>query len=147
MKTNTKTKTKKRRYIPIADPRQRLSFPQRDDKHRIWVTDTGRNEPQDYLLTGFTYCTRDELAKEGWIGEGHIEDGDSLENRVSKNVGRAGTLDNAMAYLMEIDMDEWQEIREQIHEDRRKPIEEIIKQHAAQKRAGQMYGEMNIKNF
>jgi hypothetical protein len=144
---NKKGKEKKRRVIPIADSRQRMTFPKRPDKYRIWVTDTGRNEPADYLATGFTFCTQEEMAKEGYVGEGYIEEGGQIESRICLNVGRAGHIDNAMAYLMEIDMDEWQEIRAQIHEERQEPIKQIIRQHEAAKRAGELYGEMNIKTM
>jgi hypothetical protein len=124
-----------------------MTFPRRDDKYRLWVTDTGRNEPADYEATGFTYCTKDAMSKEGWVGEGHNEEGDTLDSRVSLNVGMAGTLNNAMAYLMEIDMSEWKEIRAQIIEDKREPLKQIINKHEQDRKSKGMYGEMNIKNI
>ena len=124
-----------------------MSFPQRSDRYRLWVTDTGRNEMADYLEMGFTYCDKAELEKEGYIGEGRLSDGDVCDSRIAKNAGRAGHTDNAIAYLMEIDMSEWQEIRKEIIETKRKPMLEIIKQNEALKRKPDHYGEMNVKNF
>lgn len=127
--------------LPIFDPGDRLSFPRNPAFHRIWVTDV-KNQLQDHLDSGFSYVTRRMvLEEEGRIGEGDSRQDTDMDTRISRNVGRAHVHDNAIAYLLQIPMDEWQEIRKMISEERQRPMKEIKGQIESMKRQG-YYGDM-----
>lgn len=121
-------KVSKRRRIPIADSRDRLAFPKNPEYHRVVVTDI-KNQVQDFLDSGFEFVTQDMIQKEGWrsIGERDPRDGSPIDTRVRWYVGRAHVKDNAEAFLMQIPMAEWKEIKKIIHEDRQGPIRELFR--------------------
>ena len=124
------------RRIPLLDPRDRLSFPKDPKYHRVWVTDV-RGQIMDYAESGFSFVNKNDI---GWVGELHIDGGDSLDTRVSLNVGRAGTLDNAIAYLMQMPTDEWEILKKAIADERSKPIREI-QESAGRMKDGGFYGQ------
>ena len=124
------------RRIPLLDPRDRLAFPKDPGYHRVWVTDI-RGQLRDYMDSGFSFVDKKDI---GWVGELHISDGESLDTRVSLNVGRAGTSDNAIAYLMQMPMDEWVILKKAIADERSKPIREIQESAGRMKDSG-FYGQ------
>lgn len=118
------TEAAKSRRIPLVDPRDRLNFPKDPKYHRVWITDV-RGQVDDYLDSGFDFCNKDEI---GWTGESHISDGDSVDTRVAKNVGRAGTIDNAIAYLLQMRTEDYKELQKLVHTERQRPINDIKRQ-------------------
>lgn len=124
--------TDKKKRLPLFDQRDRMSFKKDPTKHRIWVNDVD-GELDRYLDSGFSFVRHEER------GEGSIEDGTSLEGRVSVNVGRAGTGENVQAYLVEMPIDEWLDIKEQIAEERKAPLKEIGEQTKQMQKSG-FYG-------
>ena len=131
------TESIRSRRIPLLDPRDRLAFPKDPAWHRVWVTDNGRGQVEDYMDSGFTFCDKKDI---GWVGEHHIEDGESLDTRVSVQVGRAGAKENALAYLMQMPMEEWKMLKQAIADERSRPIKEIQESASAMKDQG-YYGK------
>lgn len=112
--------TDKKRRLPIADKRDRLYFPHDPSKKRVIVT---TKVLKDYLDSGFRHVKWSDI---GSVGEGHIEEGSKMGEYVSWNVGRADGQDNAIGWLLEMDMDQWiNEIKPAIEEERLRPVREI----------------------
>lgn len=131
------TESARSRRIPLLDPRDRLSFPQDPAYKRVWVTDNGKGQVQDYMDSGFSFVNKDDI---GWVGENALNDSDGLDSRVTKQVGKAGVYDNATAYLMQMPMEEYKILQEAIHAERSTPIREIQEASHNLKREG-YYGE------
>jgi len=130
--------------LPIFDARDRHYFPTNPAFHRVWVTDV-RNQVQDYEESGFSFVTKQQLREEqGRVGEGDPREGTQIDSRVSINVGRAHTQDNAIAYLMQIPTEEWEEIRKMIAEERQAPMKQIGETVKGMKNDG-FYGEVKQK--
>lgn len=111
----------------IWDKSDRHAVP-RDGKHQyLWVTDSGRQEPVVYQQSGWEFVTR-EMIGNAPIGEGASYEGAPVEsNRVVLNVGRAGSAENAMAYLMRCPLDIYEEFREAESEYRNQPLRDIMR--------------------
>lgn len=97
--------------LPIFDPRDRMWFPENPSFHRVWVTDVG-HQVKDFLDSGFNFVTMETWETE--TGEKPVVDareGSQMSSLVERKVGRAGTIENATAYLMQIDKSRWERIK------------------------------------
>jgi hypothetical protein len=96
---------------------------------------------QDYLDSGFKFVAEDSRFGRSF----DIEVGKSLDSRASVNVGRAGGMENVTAYLMEIPIDEWNEMRKEMIEAARNPMKELKRQADEMVKSEAYYGQLQIK--
>lgn len=134
---NSKEEIKRR--APIFDRRDRTAFTKDDRYYRVWVNDV-KGQVQDFLDSGFQFVTEEER----WGREDTIDSAKSIDSRASLNVGRAGGQENVTAFLMQIPIDEWNELRKPAIEEAQRPMREIMRQKEEMKRDG-YYGDLIIK--
>lgn len=137
---NATTETKIR--TSIFDRRDRLAFHKDPKFYRVWINDV-RNEIQEYLDSGFTFVSEDE--RWGRVNAKAIDAGSPLDSRAAVNVGRAGGQENVTAYLMQIPIDEWEELRRPMIEAAQAPTKEVLAQAEALKRNENFYGSIDLK--
>lgn len=126
----------------LFDRRDRLAFKKDPKFYRVWVNDV-RNEVQEYLDSGFTFVSED--ARWGRTDEKAIDAGTPLDSRAAVNVGRAGGLENVTAFLMQIPIDDWEELRKPAIEAAQFPTKEVLRQAEQLKQSDNFYGSINIK--